>query len=874
MLDKLIKRKDERNPSDTSKDKSKNKGESSAKKTPVADPVSEQEWQSRMSAAATTSDDSALLVIARDALALSIKQAAVEAMSTETGLKAAEREFRSHDRRIYRLAKLRYEGTVTQRLAREEATTLIASAEALLTAESIPANRFVDIDRAWHRLDASRLAAEQIAQYQTVSQKLTETLRARGDQQLSFKRWLEDTARARQELIDGCVAVAQSGIDRDKLAAMYDRIEALRGQGAVLPNEADAARHEAQVRDVEHMQSQLEAVLALARALDARLAFLDSVLQQAASATDQTTSPSDDGSLNARWQALPVVSDARVLQTLNERFDAYRRAQLATNKAASARARSANAEQAQQAQVEEQEALRSLLDAAEASLAAGHVVEAAASLAAIDAAIKSKKGKIPLASRIERVRAEIARLRGWQHWGGGRVREDLVTEAAQLAEAIKDPKLNVRKHGEAIEQLRNRWKELDKLGGASSKELWAKFDGALKVAHLPVDAMVAKQKAQRQENLTQRNALIKKLQTATPTLLIEGNTDWRAVARELEQFTTEWRKFGPIEHTVPHKAQAALLATQKAAIDALEQPLSEARRNELQKRQQLVERAREIAAQTDARDTINRVRTLQAEWQLHAKAMPLARHDENRLWNEFKSATDAVFKARDAVTAARNAAAKTQLEASDQLIEKLTALGEDTPPAEIRRVLNEVDSAWRKRVEVPRHLAAKLESRFRAARDHARDLVAGGAKRSWATTCDALARKLALCVAVENRQAESVEEEWATLPPLPTEWETALRARRDGQPTSKNVDGALVNDALLQLEAALEIASPPAFQAARSQLKLLALKRAIERREVPVDPRAEIRRLIAVAVSRSFPDASGSTRFAAIVNALRGKPLA
>jgi exonuclease SbcC len=873
MLDKLIKRNTERN----APDKTKDKRASAAKKTPVADPVSDTEWQTRLAAAVASSDDSALLVIARDAHALTIKQAAVEAMSTEAGLKAAEREFRSHDRRIYRLAKLRYEGTVTQRLAREEATALIDAAEALLASESIPANRFVDIDRAWQRLDASRLATEQVDKYQSLSKKLTETLRARGDQQLSFKRWLEDTARARQELIDGCVAVAQTGIDRDKLAALYDRIEALRGQGAVLPNEADPARHEAQVREVEHMQSQLEGVLALARALDARLAFLDGVLQQAAntaSPTDQAAGSADDGSLNARWQALPIVSDAKVLATLNERFDAYRRAQQATNKAATARARSANAEQAQQAQAEEQEALRSLLDAAEASLAAGHVVEAATSLAAIDAAIKSKKGKIPLAARIERVRAEIARLKGWQHWGGGRVREDLVSEAAQLAEAIKDPKLQVRKHAEAIEQLRNRWKELDKLGGASSKELWTKFDASLKVAHLPVDAMVAKQKAQRQENLAQRNALIKKLQLATSTLLVDGSTDWRAVAREIELFNTEWRKFGPIEHTVPHKAQAALLEAQKAALEALEKPLADARREQLHQRQLLVERAREIAAQTDARDTINRVRALQAEWQQHAKAMPLARHDENRLWNEFKSATDAVFKARDAATAVRNAATKTQLEASDALIEKLTALREDTPAAEIRRVLNEVDSAWRKRVDVPRHLAAKLESRYRAARDHARDLVAGGAKRSWATICDALARKLALCVSLENRQAETVQEEWAALPSLPTEWENALRARRDGNATATASAGMDANDALLQLEAALEIASPPAFQAARTQLKLLALKRAIERREVPVDPRTELRRLVAVAVSHRFADASGSSRFAAITNALRSKPLA
>ena len=43
----------------------------------------------------------------------------------------------------------------------------------------------------------------------------------------------------------------------------------------------------------------------------------------------------------------------------------------------------------------------------------------------------------------------------------------------------------------AVNSLRERWKELDKLGGATSRTLWQRFDAALKTAYLPVVAHLA-----------------------------------------------------------------------------------------------------------------------------------------------------------------------------------------------------------------------------------------------------------------------------------------------------------------------------------------------------------------------------------------------
>ncbi len=859
MLDKLLKKRPSTDAASASADKKPKAAKASPK--PV-DPVSEEEWRARLAAA---QNDETLLEIAKTAGALSIKQAAIEAMATEAGLKAAEREFRSHDRRVYRDAKLRYEGKVTERLAREEAAALIATGKELLASDPIPANRFVDMDRAWQRIDLARLMPEMVEEYTKISHELTVTLRARGDQQLSFKRWEADAERARQEMIDGCLAVAQSGMDRDKLAKLYDHIESLRGQGALLPGASEgepATRLEAQRREIDHAQSQLESALQLARALDARLQFLDKVISDAAD-PGTASAALDDGGLNARWQALPIANEPRVAKMLNDRFDAYRRTELSTRAAVSQSAKAAD----DVAKKEELAAIEVLVSAAESTLAAGQIVESTASLAALDAQLKRKKVPPKFHGRIERVRAEIGRLKGWQHWGGGRVREDLVTEAEDLAKAITDPKLNIKAQASAIEKLRERWKELDKLGGATNRELWTRFDGALKHAYLPVDAQLAKLKAARQENLQARTALITKLGEEADRLLAATPPDWRQATRALDHFQTEWRKLGPVEHTVPHKAQKALLEKMQATQQRLEAPLAEARRVEALKREKLVERAKALAADSNARDTIAKVRELQAEWQTHAKSLPLARQQENKLWGDFKTATDAVFKARDAISAARDQEFKAQLNARETLISQLLSLDESTPPAEVRKTMNEVDSAWRKAGETPRHLAAKIEGKYRAAKDRARDLVAGSAKRSWSKTCEVLEAKIALCVAIESGSATNIDDDWAALGALPSAWETALNARRNGSAAG---DSAA---AMLNLESALDIASPPAFQAARQQMKLLAMKRAIEARQAVVISSSDIERWVADAISQSRPDAAASARLRAILNALRNRPL-
>ena len=876
-------------------------------------------WESKLQAA--MGDDTALLAIAKESPLIDIKHAAVEALVGEDALKRAEREFRDHDRRVHRTAKQRYESMVNRRVAAVSAAKLIETAAVLLHEPSIPANRLVELDRSWTALDASLLDEKQVTAYQALWSKLSSLTRERGEQQLQVKRWLVEAEPALALLTALSADIAKGTQQRSEFAYTRAIVEAVL---AGAPS-TSATAHASQV---EVKTNELRAALQLADVVDARLALLEefqqplpvaapeSVIAEASDATEaaqpappeppapqEPPAPSPKPPTpSARWRALPPVADSVVATILDARFTQWQTEKSDARQAKSVEARQHAKHESNAAKHARSDTLTGvvtgLVEQAEVALGGGHLAETTKLLTGIEDAFGNSKGvavEKSLLTRIEILQAETARLKGWQHWGGGRVRDDLVAEAETLAKASAAEKIAIKQHADAIENLRGRWKELDKLGGASSRPIWQRFDAALKTAYLPVAAHLAKLKAVRQENLAARNTLIANLDAVPLAVpLAEPATDaapapapdWRTLARAIENFQTEWRKCGPLEHTVPHKAQPALLARMKASLARLDAPLSDARRIAQLEREKLIERAKALAADTKSRDVISKVRELQTEWQTHAKSMPLLRQVENALWTEFKSATDAVFTQRDALHATRDAEFKTNQTTREALIARLAALGADTPATEIKRTMSEVDSEWRKCGEAPRSEAAKLESQFRSARDAAQQYLAGSAKRGWHNVCDALDAKRALCVEVESAAVpDDVSERWAALPALPTVWEKALIARLRSasnrtQAEAVDEDEDEVDEAaealatkLLQLESALDLESPQAFQAARRDLKLRAMKAAIEARQSVGVTNADIEGWLGEVIAQPGIDATSNGRINTILAAIRNKPL-
>ena len=665
------------------------------------------------------------------------------------------------------------------------------------------------------------------------------------------------------------------------------------------------------------------------------------------------------------WSDLPVIGQAGWAAALDQRFASLQRQQRAVPTSPMVRPPRRAAAPAPVWSAPQLEALDKRLQQAEAALAEGHLGPLQQQLQAFDQALARGPALPPGDSLVQRaaaLQAEHQRLKSWQQWGGGRARDDLAAEAEVLARAtaaaadpaLADaPKLDLKAHAEAINALRARWRELDGLGAAASQALWLRFDAALKAAYQPLAERQAALKAQRVQNQREREALLAALEVwpdrlpdspvagdpvadgerpvadspapAEAAALAEteaavtpataeradepGETGaWKDRIRALDRFHNAWRQLGPLEHSVSAGARETLRQRQQRALERLEAPLQQARREAAGRRELLITQAETLAARAaqpaqanrpnqepeggrrpgpgefsrrpGGDDVAQQVRNLQADWQQQARELPLARGVEAALWGRFRAAVDAVFAQRQAVWNARDAEAAGQQAEREAWIARLTALPADEPAAEARRVLAEVEQAWRQPMDLPRGLAAALDGQFRDARAAVQQRLAAGVGRQWQAWCDALLAGLQQArqreqagadpAAAPAALADVMADVMAGLPAdLPAAWARALTERLAAPAAPGPLAAGAFDAMMLPLEAALDMPATAEQQAARRLLKLQALKQTLEGRAAPAAVTASPADALVAALRQAVLPEAQQQRVLAVVAALR-----
>jgi exonuclease SbcC len=844
------------------------------------------QWQARLEAA--RGDDRQLLEVALGAPTLDLKLAAVEALTGEDALRTAEREFRRHDRRAHQRAKQRLDAAVSMRESRSRAEALIESATALAGEALVPLNRLAQLDRDWLALAAGQLEPGQAERFAAARGQLDAAMRERDARRQSEQRWIGEAQTALAELQRGLADAAARGQagDVDALVRSAQELGARRPEGAPTAAAAEA----------------LQAWLHLAAQVQARLGVIADAAPDAGAVAPQAVASAAE-----RWQALPALADATLAHVLDERMArALPAAPPAAAPVAGARRpprpdRPKPPEAGLVARVDE------LLTQAEQVLAAGQLGQMPARLAAIDAAFEALGRAAPsdaLSARRQALNAEFGRLRSWQQWGGARAVDTLVEEAEALeraaAAASEEAPLDLDRHAAAIRDLRARWKALERQRAPTGAAPWQRFDAALQAAYAPIAARHQAQDAERRDNLAARQALLDALD-AVPAQVPAGEglgEHWRTQIRTLERFRADWHALGPLEQRVPREARQALRRRLRQSLERVEAPLAQARAAAAQAREPLIQAAealaREVSAREDRagaadspppaglragggngpaaplRDAVARARALQDEWARRARELPLAHPVETALWSRFRAAVDTVFAQRQAAAQAAEAELGARVAAREALVGRLGALSPDMPGAELRRVLAEVDAAWRDAPELPRGAGAAIDAGYRSARDAVQGWLAGGAQRRWQAWCDTLASRLAQCEAREAGAAEPAAAggEAGALPPR---WEDALARRAIEPDGDAGLDPEAIAHRLLRLEAALALPSPPECADARRALKLHAMKDALEGRTAAPEAAQRTGWLLDL-VGQRLADAGQRERLHAIVAGLRKAP--
>jgi hypothetical protein len=771
----------------------------------------------RRSALDGITDENVLVDIALNAAHAPMRLAAAERVHAPEALRRMAEAARDKDRGVARLARQRLDAFSERAEKAAAADALIAQAEALAAQPGHILTAAIELDRRWKALGLVDDPARS-ERWTAIGQQM----------QQRFAREQEEY-RAQVQIerrVNEWMAGLQTPPAPSTLPALREELRVLREQ-AVRCDDAPAL---AKLDEAEQRIVQWEQAAPL-------LAAAEALVLEAEELAAGT--PIDDAQLPTRWQALELAART---PALTRRFEA---ALLVIEQRRLAQVRAA-----QQQESAARLQLHTLLHTAEQALAAGQL-QVARAAADETRLLKAAAGTLPkpTVQRLSRVVQQLVELERWEKFGQQNARMQLIERAEALLAKAPAPTALARE----VQALRAEWKQLDEQYAGVPKALWERFDGACEKAYAPAARHFAEQAALHKQARQQREEFIAAAEAHAPTLLSEPR-DWRAIERWLRETDSTWHgaTLGSVEPGAWKKLDAKL----KAAVAPLRDALSAFRQQAKSERQALIAAAEALVPKALERDAPAQVKELQARWQAQAKQMPLGQRDEQKLWEQFRAACNAVFDARKSVRKEADQRKHEQRHAFEALCDQLEQLARsaDSDETQLRRTRHELQEQWKKAVEQHGPAPAALDARFRAARTQVETTLSARTRRQEAAVWHALLAKEQLCAELDAlviagnadpAAIESVRERWAAAPVLAPAMDSKLVARRDAAAQAlATLDeeyvredylarmeeaAAVRRDALLELELTLHLDSPADLQPQRLAVQVKQLRSRLKR---------------------------------------------
>lgn len=358
--------------------------------------------------------------------------------------------------------------------------------------------------------------------------------------------------------------------------------------------------------------------------------------------------------------------------------------------------------------------------------------------------------------RLQKLRAELNHLLAWAKWGGNVSRDELIKAVDDLA----TENLAASQLAKKITALRERWKEMERLSGAASQELWTRFDAACNLAYAPAALHFQQQADERKANLGLAEQFLSAMQEQA-TALLQADANWKAYAQFCQTQLTEWKKIGHVDR----KHRARLDAAFEAQFQRLWQPLQARRAEEIASRQAMI--AAVAALDVQQRSAIDSLRQLQERWQKQAAQVPLKRQDEQALWEQFRAACDIIFAQRKQLAITADVQRQQNLSRKQALCEQLeqaltefnaaisNATLQDVAKVEqrsntVKEAHKAASSQWKDLGAVPKTDEAALEQRFQQISANIKNSLSTWQARKKSVQKVQSIKRLQLCWQLEN----------------------------------------------------------------------------------------------------------------------------
>ena len=227
-----------------------------------------------------------------------------------------------------------------------------------------------------------------------------------------------------------------------------------------------------------------------------------------------------------------------------------------------------------------------------------------------------------------------------------------------------------------LQELHQQYREAGPVAKELREEIWARFKAASTVINKKHQQHFEGLREKEEENLRRKTELCEKVE-AIAQEENKSASDWEKHTKEIIAIQTEWKTIG----FAPQKMNVKIFERFRAACDdffsrkaEFFKQMKERMAENARKKKALVEKAQALADSTEWKSTSDKLIALQKEWKTIGTA---PKKVGDQLWNDFLSACNRFFEARNAANAGVRNEEHANLSKKREIIEKLKAVAEE-----------------------------------------------------------------------------------------------------------------------------------------------------------------------------------------------------
>lgn len=227
-----------------------------------------------------------------------------------------------------------------------------------------------------------------------------------------------------------------------------------------------------------------------------------------------------------------------------------------------------------------------------------------------------------------------------------------------------------------LQKLHQEFRETGPVAKELREEIWARFKAASTIINKRHQQHFEELRAKEEDNLTKKTALCEKIEEIAKAE-IKTAGEWEKKTKEIIAIQAEWKTIG----FAPQKMNVKIFERFRAACDDFFSKKAEYFKNMKQqfaenadKKRALIEQAKALQDSTEWKSTSDKLIALQKEWKTIGM-VPKKLGD--KLWNEFLTACNHFFEARNNANAGTRNEERANLEKKCSIIEQLKAMAEN-----------------------------------------------------------------------------------------------------------------------------------------------------------------------------------------------------